>query len=280
MTSVVNRQMSIVLYTDGAIAEREERMTKPEVSAGRASAPDWGRRPPNLATALTAELVGRIVRGQYPPGASLPPEPALCEAFSVSRTVVREAVKLLQAKGLVQIRQGLGTTVSSPLTWNMLDELVLAASIAEADGLEVLDDLVVTRRLLEADMANVAAREAEADVIDSLRSLVDGMDDLVGDPLAYAELDRAFHDLIMQTSGNRIARAVVRALESQVVNTVRYMGKITKELCAASNLGHRRIYERVAAHDPDGAADAMFTHITEAWLVRRGGPAGHARLHR
>jgi DNA-binding FadR family transcriptional regulator len=255
-------------------------MTKTEASAGRASLPDWARRPPNLASALTAELVGRIVRGQYPPGASLPAEPALCEAFSVSRTVVREAVKLLQAKGLVQIRQGLGTTVSSPLTWNMLDELVLAASIGEADGLEVLDDLVVTRRLLEADMANVAAREAEADVIDNLRSLVDGMDDLVGDPLAYADLDRAFHDLVMQTSGNRIARAVVRALESQVVNTVRYMGKTTKELCTASNAGHRRIYERIAAHDPDGAADAMFTHITEAWLVRRDGPAGLARLHR
>jgi DNA-binding FadR family transcriptional regulator len=255
-------------------------MTETEVPAGHAAAPDWARRPPNLASALTAELVGRIVRGQYPPGASLPPEPALCEAFSVSRTVVREAVKLLQAKGLVQIRQGLGTTVSSPLTWNMLDELVLAASIAEADGLEVLDDLVVTRRLLEADMANVAAREAEPDVIERLRSLVDGMDDLVGDPVAYAELDRAFHDTIMQTSGNRIARAVVRALESQVVNTVRYMGKTTKELCAASNRGHRHIYEGVAAHDPDGAADSIFTHITEAWLVRRGGPAGRARLHR
>ena len=255
-------------------------MTNAEVSAGPASAPVWARRPPNLATALTAELVGRIVRGEYPPGASLPPEPALCEAFSVSRTVVREAVKLLQAKGLVQIRQGLGTTVSSPLTWNMLDELVLAASIAEADGLEVLDDLVVTRRLLEADMANVAAREAQPDVIDRLRGLVDGMDDLVGDHVAYAGHDRAFHDLIMQTSGNRIARAVVRALESQVVNTARYMGHPTKELCAASNRGHRRIYERVAAHDPAGAADAMFTHITEAWLVRRDGPAGRARLHR
>jgi DNA-binding FadR family transcriptional regulator len=119
--------------------------------------------------------------------------------------------------------------------WNMLDEVVLAASIAEPDGLEVLDDLVVTRRLLEADMANVAARQAAADVINRLVALVDDMDDLIGDPVAYAGQDRAFHDLIMQTSGNRLARAVVRALESQVVNTVRYMGKTTRELCAESN---------------------------------------------
>ena len=196
-------------------------MTTADLPTGPATLTQWAHRRPNLATALTAELVGRIVRGHYLPGASLPAEPALCEAFSVSRTVVREAVKLLQAKGLVQIRQGRGTIVSPPLLWNMLDEVVLAASIAEPDGLEVLDDLVVTRRLLEADMANVAARQAGVDVVERLVALVDGMDVLVGDPAAYAGQDRAFHDLIMQTSGNRIARAVVRALESQVVNTVR-----------------------------------------------------------
>jgi hypothetical protein len=56
-------------------------------------------------------------------------------------------------------------------------------------------------------------------------------------PVAYAELDRAFRDLIMQTSGNRIARAAVRARESQDVNTVRYTGEPTKELCWASNRG-------------------------------------------
>jgi len=243
-------------------------------------APSWARRPANLASALAAELVGRIVRGQYLPGSSLPPEPALCDAFSVSRTVVREAVKMLQEKGLVQVRQGSGTTVTLPALWNMLDELVLAASIAEADGLEVLDDLVVTRRLLESDMANVAAQVASPDVIEALGGLVARMDELVDDHLSYADHDRAFHDLIMQTSGNRIARAVVRALESQVVNTVRYMGQPHRDQCVASNQGHRRIYERIAAHDPEAASLAMFTHITEAWLVRRGGPTDPVRLSR
>lgn len=255
-------------------------MTKAGVPTDPAALPEWARRPPSLAGALTAELVGRIVRGEYPPGTALPPEPALCDAFSVSRTVVREAVKVLQEKGLVQVRRGLGTLVTPPTTWSMLDELVLAAAIAEPDGLSVLDDLVVTRRVLESDMANVAARESDDEVVERLGALVDRMDELVNDPVAYADGDRAFHDLIMQTSGNRLARAVVRALESQVANTVRYMGKPTPNLCVASNKGHRRVYERIAAHDPEGAADAMFTHITEAWLVRRGGPKNHARLQR
>ncbi|GAA0378553.1 GntR family transcriptional regulator [Acrocarpospora corrugata] len=251
-----------------------------EALARSTPSPAWTKRPANLAQALTVELVERIVRGVHPPGTPLPPEPALCETFSVSRTVVREAVKILQEKGLVQIRQGSGTIVTSPTTWNMLDELVLGATIAQDDGVEVLDDLVVTRRLLESDMAHMAARLGTTATVERLRMLVDQMDELVGDPVTYADHDRAFHDTIMQASGNRIARAVVRSLESQVVNTARYMGRTERALCVASNLGHRRVYERIADRDPHGAAQAMFTHITEAWLVRRSGPSEPVRLQR
>jgi DNA-binding FadR family transcriptional regulator len=242
--------------------------------------PARARRPANLARAITAELVERIVLGTYPPGSPLPPEPALGEAFGVSRTVIREAVKILQEKGLVQVRQGAGTIVTAPSRWDMLDEVVLRATIATDDSLAILDDLVVTRRLLESDMAHVAARVAGDETLDQLRELVDRMDELVDDPLTYAEHDRAFHDTIMRTAGNRLARGVVRALESQVVNTARYLGRAERALCVASNQGHRRIYERIAAHDPEGAATAMFTHITEAWLVRRGGPDAPSRLQR
>ncbi|MDG6105744.1 FadR family transcriptional regulator [Dactylosporangium aurantiacum] len=250
------------------------------VVAGVAAPSGWTRRPANLARAITAELVGSIVRGLHPAGTPLPPEPALCEMFSVSRTVVREAVKLLQEKGLVQVRQGSGTIVTPPAAWDMLDELVLAATVAEDDTFALLDDLVVTRRLLESDMAGVAARTADQDAVDRLRALVDRMDALVDDHVTYEEHDRAFHDTVMHASGNRIARGVVKSLQSQVIHTARYVGRTDRALCVASNLGHRRVYERIAAHDPDGAAEAMFTHITDAWLVRRGGPGDAQRLRR
>lgn len=242
--------------------------------------PTWTRRPANLARAVTEELVTRIVRGVYPPGTPLPAEPVLCRTFAVSRTVVREAVKVLQEKGLVRVRQGSGTLVTPRSWWNMLDELVLAASIEQDESLEILDDLVVTRRLLESDMANVAAQLATEEVVDQLRTLVDQMDDLVDDPVAYADYDRAFHDVIMQASQNRIARAVVRALERQVGNTARYVGRTDRSLRVASNQGHRRILDRIAAHDRAGAGEAMFTHITDAWLVRRRAPGGAERLRR
>ena len=246
---------------------------------GPAAAPR-ARRPANLGRAITAELVRWIVSGNHPPGTLLPPEQVLCESFAVSRTVVREAVKILQEKGLVRVRQGAGTIVTASTDWNMLDELVLAATIAEDESLAILDDLVVTRRLLESDMANVAARLAQQETIDRLSSLVDQMDKLVDDHVSYEEHDRIFHDAIMRASGNRIARGVVQALQSQAIHTVQYVGRTEPALCVASNRGHRAIAERIAGRDPAGAAEAMFSHITEAWLARRGGPGSRTRLRR
>ena len=255
-------------------------MTAGQRATSARPTPAWAQRPVSLARALTSELVDRIVRGDHPPGSTLPPEPVLCETFSVSRTVVREAMKVLQEKGLVRVRQGSGTVVMPPTSWDMLDELVLGASIAEDSTLAILDDLVVTRRLLESDMANLTARLADDQVIERLHALVDRMDELVDDPTAYADQDRAFHDTIMQASGNRIARAVVRSLETQAINTARYLGRTERSLCVASNRGHRQVSERIAAHDPAGASEAMFTHITEAWIVRRSGQTSPARLRR
>ncbi|MGW6933008.1 FadR/GntR family transcriptional regulator [Lentzea sp. NPDC054927] len=254
--------------------------TGPQTEPGTPGSPGWTRRPASLSAAVTAELVQRIVRGVYPSGVTLPPEPVLCETFAVSRTVIRESVKVLQEKGLVLVRQGAGTTVNPPALWNMLDELVLGASIAEDESLAVLDDLVVTRRLLESDMAQVAARTADQDAVDRLRALVDRMDELVGDIPAYEEHDRLFHDAIMQASGNRIARGVVRSLERQAITAAGYRGKSGRDMCKASNRGHRRIYERIAAQDAEGAAEAMFAHITDAWLVRRGAAGDPGRLKR
>src|SRR4051794_3685126 len=72
---------------------------------------DWPRRPQRLATAVVEDLVDRIVGGELPTGSALPIEPVLCEMFAVSRTVIREAVKSLEAMQLVTVQQGQGTTV-------------------------------------------------------------------------------------------------------------------------------------------------------------------------
>jgi DNA-binding FadR family transcriptional regulator len=84
----------------------------------------------------------------------------------------------------------------------------------------------------------------------------------------------------MRASGNRIARGVVRSLESQAADAARYVGQPGTADCIASNRGHREIYERIAAGDAEGAAEAITHHITEAWLSRRPDTKGAARLER
>jgi DNA-binding FadR family transcriptional regulator len=242
--------------------------------------PAWTRRPTGLSHAVATELVERIVAGTYPPGSLLPTEPVLCETFSVSRTVVRESVKMLQEKGLVRVRQGSGTAIADPDSWNLLDEQVLAASIGAEEDSAILDDLVVTRRLLEADMAFVAARTIGADDLARLGELVELMDTLVADWTRYIRRDKEFHDVVMRASGNRIARGVVRSLESQAAEAARYVGRPDAHGCAASNRGHREVYDRIAAGDATGAAAAMDRHITGAWLARRADGRGADRLDR
>lgn len=251
-----------------------------EVTLGAADAPAWTRRPAGLSNAVAQELVRRIVTGAYRPGEPLPTEPLLCATFSVSRTVVREAVKMLREKRLVLVRQGSGTVITAPETWNLLDEQVLGATIDNDRESGILDDVVVTRRLLESDMAFVAARTAAEDVVDHLRDLVDRMDGVVASWPEYMPLDKQFHDVIMRASGNRIARGVVRALELQATQTARYVGNPDPMGCVASNRGHREILDRIAGGDPAGASAAMNRHITEAWIARSPGLADAGRLDR
>src|SRR5438445_4333733 len=102
----------------------------------------WPRRPQRRATAVVGDLVDRIVGSELPVGSALPIEPVLCEMFSVSRTVIREAVKSLEAMRLVTVQQGYGTTVRDPEDWDLLDPVVLAAFIRHDAELAILEDLV------------------------------------------------------------------------------------------------------------------------------------------
>ena len=87
----------------------------------------------------------------------LPTEPALCEQFGFSRTVIREGLKLLEERGLVRVEQGRGTTVQPRTVWNMLDPLVIRIALAYDSDMSLLDNLVTVRRVLEQEMARAAA---------------------------------------------------------------------------------------------------------------------------
>ena len=152
---------------------------------------------------MISVLVDEIISGRYPSGSLLPPEPELCRSFDVSRSVVREAMKALEEKGLARARQGRGTTITSPNEWNLLDPIVLEATIRADDTMEVLDELVDVRAALESDMARAAARlMSDADLAE-LKVLLVELHGQVHDAARYQETDTRYHDVIMRCSGNR-----------------------------------------------------------------------------
>jgi len=214
-------------------------------------------------------LVDRIVGAELAEGATLPTEPALCEAFGVSRTVVREAVKSLEGMRLLRVQQGQGTTVRPFADWDLLDATVLAATVRHDAELSILEDLVDVRRALEAQMAAQAALRADTDRLRAIEAAMARLEAEVDDPGSYLRADVAFHDTIMAASGNRLGRAAIRTITAEAYRSLRYVGDPTPEDCRLANVAHRAVMDAVLARDAEAAGEAMNDHILGSWLRRR-----------
>jgi DNA-binding FadR family transcriptional regulator len=232
-------------------------------------------RPARLSEVVINDLVDRIVSGAAPAGSLLPAEPVLCETFGVSRSVIREALKMLEEKGLVHVRRGHGTVVTDADEWSLLDPVVLAATVRHDHGGGMLDDLVEVRVALECDMAARAARRRTDADLAELRAIVRELGGMLDDPERYAATDPRFHDALMRISGNRLSRAVVRAIHEQARASNRYHGDPHPDYLELTQRGHVTILERIEARDADGAAAAVRDHILTTWDERkRQRPAG------
>jgi DNA-binding FadR family transcriptional regulator len=226
-------------------------------------------RPARLSVVVVDALVDGIVSGRYPSGTLLPPEPVLCQSFDVSRSVVREAMKVLEEKGLARARQGHGTTVSSPDEWNMLDPVVLDAAIRADETMQILDALVEVRVALESAMARTAAQSMSDADLDQLGELLDEMSSQLHDPERYLATDTRYHDFIMRCSGNRLGRSVIRTIHPHARASSRYNPPADEESIRLAHLGHTAIYEQLRRRDPEGAAAAMQEHIRTTWTLRK-----------
>jgi DNA-binding FadR family transcriptional regulator len=226
-------------------------------------------RPARLSVVVVESLLDGIVSGRYPPGTLLPPEPVLCQTFDVSRSVVREAMKALEEKGLARARQGHGTTISPPDEWNLLDPAVLDATIRADATMQVLDELVDVRVALECAMARTAAQSMSDADLAELGDLLEEMGTQLQDPERYLAADTRFHDFIMRSSGNRLGRSIIRAIHPHARASSRYNPPADEESIQRAHLGHTAIYEQLLRHDPEGAAAAMQEHITVTWTLRK-----------
>ena len=205
----------------------------------------------------TVDFLGEaIVAGRYAVGASIPPEPVLCLELGVSRTVVREAVKSLIAKGLMTTGPKVGARVLSEEHWNWFDPDVIMWQSKAGLTPEFLRDLQDLRRVVEPAAMRLTAERATAKDIAEIEDAYAGMKRAVEGGGDYVTYDLRFHQGLLRACGNRMLVQMSKALGA-LLRTSFEISTRRKDGPRNSLPLHREVLDAVIAHDPDRAEKAI-----------------------
>lgn len=228
-----------------------------------------GYRISGLQGRVITELGRAIVSGRFAPGELLPREAELMAEFSASRPSFREALKVLAAKGLVEMRQKVGTRVRPRDLWNMFDSDVLAWHLGDGDegsarADTVLRDLIELRQVIEPAAARFAAGRAGMDDLRRMRTALHAMEAAVGDLGAYAKADVTFHIAVFSASHNallaRFAHLVADFL--QLSFSIQQEALNERDNRIEDDVGqHRIVFDAINRGDGEAAAQAMLDVI-------------------
>ena len=213
---------------------------------------------PRLHDQISEQINKLIAEGLLRPGDRLPPERELAERFKVSRNSVRDALRTLEAKGLVEIRQGDGTyireTTATELYQAMLDVLTMQK--------ETIREIMQVRKIIEPGVAYYAAQNPRPEDLEELEQILEKQEAraAVGDP--GVEEDSLFHYRIAQMTGNGFLVSLMQLINESLRETrdivLRY-----PNTRSATRVGHRRILKALVDADPERARTAMLAHIEE-----------------
>jgi DNA-binding FadR family transcriptional regulator len=226
----------------------------------------------------TLDLLGvAIMSGRYAPGASMPPEPALGEELGVSRTVVREAVKSLVAKGLVTTGPKVGTRVLPAEQWNWFDPDVVVWQSQVGLTREFLRDLQELRRVVEPAAVRMAAERATAEDIAGIEAAYEGMRRAVEEGGDYVTYDLRFHQGLLRACHNRMVQQMSKALAA-LLRTSFEISTSRKDGPRSSLPLHRAVLDAVIARNPAKAEKAILVLIDGAREDIEEVLASHRRL--
>jgi len=198
-----------------------------------------------------------IIGGRYGEGARIPGDAELMATFGVSRTVLRESVKTLVAKGLLTTKAGVGTVVRGRSAWNMFDVDVLAWHLDVGIDRRFLSDLAEIRLAVEPQAAALAAnRRTDADIAELRRSM-DMMRNEPPDSTAFADGDLALHIAVANASGNPFMRSIGAVIEAALRASFLRSAPVEPEDHATVLLWHQRIVDAIVDQDADAATAAM-----------------------
>jgi GntR family transcriptional regulator, transcriptional repressor for pyruvate dehydrogenase complex len=216
-------------------------------------------RTSRLYEQIVQQIEESIVQGTLKPGDQLPAERELAQRFGVSRTAVREAVKALREKGLVEAYSGRGTFITDGTTQAVRQSLDLMVKIGQVEGSTHLAEL---RAILEPEIAGLAAARIDDSELATMREAVAIMDRSNQDPDAYIEADLDFHLALAEAANNplilSLLDSIVGLLREQRLRIFRVPGGPER-----GQVHHKKILEAVERHDAAAARQAMREHLQQ-----------------
>ena len=244
-----------------------ERMSALHVSPGsglrRIQAMDRATLSDQVAVHIARAIVGRSLT----PGDALASEQELAAAYNVSKPTIRVAARALAGLGLVRAQQGKRTLVQDESQWNVFDPLVHECFELEGRADELAAQLYDMRLILETSSASRAAVRATAEQIAYLRVQIERMHEIAAAEPSnldeFLRIDREFHDLVAQASGNGALRQVIRQVNGDLATAWSSSSITDDELEGLADL-HDGITDAISGRDPELAAARMQKHLERA----------------
>ncbi|MCG9696613.1 FadR/GntR family transcriptional regulator [Shewanella sp. Isolate11] len=218
-------------------------------------------RPQNIHTWVASELGSRIVSGYYTPGEYIPNEITICEELEVSRTSLREAFKVLTAKGLIESRPKLGTRIRERRYWNMFDPVILGWFSESKPSPEFYTSLYEIRAVFEPAAAELAARKSTPEQLAAIKDCYYKMENaqLGTDEIYTTDID--FHMAILDGTNNEFMVSLGESIQSALAQVFRVSSNFADDF-TQSLPGHKAIYTAIEAGDSLGAKNAMISLLS------------------
>lgn len=217
----------------------------------------------NLCGQVADNLGRRIMSGAFKPGEAVPQEENLCSEFGVSRTVVREAVKSLAAKGLVHSRPKRGTIVRPSRSWNFLDAEVLEWHAEEDTGGKMLLHLTELRQAIEPAAAAMAAERGSEEALQRIKTAYQSMDQNADDVEAFVEADVEFHTSILHATANPFFGPIANVINTSLKSSLRVTNREPSQNRLSVPL-HEKVTKAILARNPGRARSAMSALLGDA----------------
>ena len=220
-----------------------------------------------------AEILSeKIFSGEYTENSFLPPERELVQSLGVSRIVVREAIKLMESRGLIRIKRGIGTIVAEARP----DQVSESLKVLLRRKRHMVKHLIEVRALLEAGVAKLAARRRTDDNLIAMRRHLNIMRERPSEPEGYIDADLDFHDEIARAARNPALSLLLEPLH-ELLRESRIATFSGPRMVRLRTKQHEEIFRMIELRDEEGAKDVMERHLldTAKDLERRTANKGH-----